>query len=305
MAFGKVRIGNAPVSYGVFGRAAGGPGASPEQLLATIAAAGYEGSELGPPGFFGSPEETAAAFDRVGLSVIGAYVPLHLGPTDPSAFEHDLVQMDLTCEELVAAGGDGVVVLADEGDELLRLHAPRGPGDAGLGLDDAGWERLGGRLRRALDLAASYGLSGVFHPHVGTFVESPGDVERLLELPEVTLAFDSGHLALGGGDVVACARRWRGRIGHVHVKDVDLDVLAKATAKRPQDLDTWFGDVCTALGAGDVDLRGLLDELAEAGYAGWMVVEQDRPPTALDQYPHVAAAQLANREWLARELESR
>ncbi len=302
MGLGEVRIGNAPVSYGVFGQAAGGPGASPEMLLETIAEAGYAGSELGPPGFFGTPEETVAAFHDRGLAVIGCYVPLHLGVNGNAPIEADLVQMRRSCAELVSAGGDGLLVLADEGEAALRRCAPRGPGDEALGLDEAGWGRVAARLERALALAADFGLTAVFHPHVGTYVESPVEVDRLLERCAVALAFDSGHIALGGGDVVTCARRWRERIAHVHIKDVDFGVLKRVKAGAPQDLGTWFGEVCRPLGAGDVDLPSLLGELADGGYAGWMVVEQDRAPTPLEDYPAVAAEQRANYQWLARLL---
>lgn len=305
MALGEVRIGNAPVSYGVFGQAAGGPGASPTMLLNTIAEAGYAGSELGPPGFFGTPEETAAAFEALGLAVIGGYVPLHLGADGEAPIEADLAAMRRTCAELVASGGGGLLILADEGDAALRTRAPRGPGDEALALDASGWARLSERLEQALALAADFGLAAVFHPHVGTYVESPGEVDRLLEHSEVALAFDSGHIALGGGDVVGCAHRWRERIAHVHVKDVDLGVLARVKAGAPQGLDAWFGGVCRPLGAGDVDLEGLLGELSEAGYAGWMVVEQDRDPTPLENYPAVAAEQGANYHWLAQALARR
>lgn len=305
MALGEVRIGNAPVSYGVFGQAAGGPGASPTMLLDTIADAGYVGSELGPPGFFGTPEETAAAFEARHLAVIGGYVPLHLGAGDEALIEADLAAMRRTAAELVAAGSGGWLILADEGDAALRTQAPRGPGDAALALDAAGWTRLAARLEQALAVAAAFGLAAVFHPHVGTYVESPTEVDRLLDASEVALAFDSGHIALGGGDVVGCARRWRERIAHVHVKDVDLGVLARVKAGVPQDLDAWFGGVCRPLGAGDLDLPGLFEVLSGAGYAGWMVVEQDRDPTPLEDYPGVAAQQAANYHWLAQALAER
>ncbi len=34
--------------------------------------------ELGPPGFFGTPDDTADAFVGRGLTAVGAYVPIHL-----------------------------------------------------------------------------------------------------------------------------------------------------------------------------------------------------------------------------------
>ena len=52
-------------------------------------------------------------------------------------------------------------------------------------------------------------------------METPEDVERLLELTDVQLCLDTGHLLLAGGDPVRALRDWSARIGHVHVKDGD------------------------------------------------------------------------------------
>lgn len=306
MSMGPIRIGNAPVSYGVFGDQAGGEGASPEELLETIAAAGYEGSELGPPGFFGTPEQLAASFARVGLRAIGAYVPLHLGVPERTRFAADLASMRRTCEELVACGGDGLLVCADEGSDLLRRHAARTRGSVDLGLDDAGWSLLAERLEEALGIAGEFGLTAVFHPHLTTFVESPEEIARLLETAPVTLAFDTGHIALGGGDICALARRWAGRIGHVHVKDVDSARFATARQKNEgaADFDDWWGNISVPLGAGDLALEGFLAALAEASYSGWLVVEQDRDAARQGQYGQIAAEQKANRDWLVTKLNA-
>lgn len=294
----KVRIGNAPVSYGVYGAQAGGAGASPEQLLATMAAAGYEGSELGPPGFFGTPRETAASFEATGLTAIGAYVPLHLGLEERTAFERDLQRMRTTCEELQACGGGGVLVLADEGAPELLLHPARTAGESTLGLDEQGWDRLAQRLQEALELAKLYDLATAFHPHISTFVESPADVERVLAVDGVQLALDTGHIALAGGNPVECLRLWQERIAHVHIKDVRESVLTRAKLDGRADFDEWWGDVCVPLGQGDIDLATFLDELLRCSYSGWIVVEQDRRPTERAEYPGVAAEQRANLAWV-------
>jgi sugar phosphate isomerase/epimerase len=63
---------------------------------------------------------------------------------------------------------------------------------------------------------------------------------------------------------------------HVHLKDVSTDVLAGMQ-------DGTFGGfddairarLFTELGAGVLDLDGVLDALIERGYAGWLMVEQD------------------------------
>jgi inosose dehydratase len=296
-----LRLGNAPVSYGVYGAGAGGPAASPRQLLAAMAQAGYQGSELGPPGFFGPPDEVAAGFAAAGLAAIGGYVPIHFA-ADDATVEHDLDGLDRTCRELAACSHDGLVILADEGRPELLNHPARPWDDRSLALDDAGWQRLARLAGRAAGRAAAHGLRTSFHPHIATYVESPWEVERLLEATDIQLTLDIGHLQLAGASPPECARAWRSRINHVHVKDVRLDVLRRAQAERREDFDSWWAEVATPLGDGDVDIDAVLDELAAGRYAGWLVVEQDRAPTAAADYPRVAAEQSANRSWLAARL---
>jgi inosose dehydratase len=296
-----MRIGNAPVSYGVYGAEAGGAGTSPLDLLATVAAGGYEGSELGPPGFFGSPEETAAAFAASKLAAIGGYVPVHFA-LDDDVVARDFAGLEQTCRELAACGGGGLVVLADEGSQELLGNPARPFDDRSLALDGAAWRRLAGLTARAMDVAGGYGLRTSFHPHISTYVESPWEVEWLLALTDVRLTLDIGHIELAGGDAVRCLRAWRARINHVHIKDVRKDVLAAAKAEHRSDFDEWWAGIATPLGDGDVDIDTVLAALAATGYDGWLVVEQDRAPATAEEYPGVAAEQAANLRWLASHL---
>jgi inosose dehydratase len=286
-------IGNAPVSFGIFGTTAGS--ASPAAMLAELADAAYTGSELGPPGLFGNPQEAAQAFSAAGLEAIGAYVPLHLA-LDDETYEADLARMALTCDELQATGA-GLAILADEGSPELLINPARK--DRELALDDDQWRLATQRLARAVDLAHSRGLAASFHPHISTYVESAWEVDRLLESTDVTLTLDIGHMALAGADPAQCARDWSSRIDHVHIKDARIGVLQRAKAERRQDFDVWWADVCVPLGAGDVDIDGVLGALVAQGYDGWLVVEQDRAPTSVEQLPSVAAEQAANYRWLA------
>ena len=292
------RLGNAPVSYGVFGSTVGG--ASPADLLASIADAGYAGTELGPPGFFGTVEQTVETLQRNGLQAVAAYAPVHF-TADDDTVRHDLDLVATTCRELAAAGAT-LLVLADEGSQALLENPARPWDDRSLALTEAQWRRLADGARRAVDLAGEHGLTCAFHPHVSTYVESPWEVEELLARTDVALTLDIGHLQLAGGDPVECAAAWAGRIAHVHVKDVDLAVLRAAQRDRRTDFDTWWADVCVPLGSGDVDLAAALETLLRHGYDGWWVVEQDSAPTTLADYPAVAAQQAANRVWLQEAL---
>jgi inosose dehydratase len=288
------RFGNAPVSYGVFGATT--HGAVPRDLLRTIADAGYEGCELGPPGFFGSPTQTAEAFNENGLISVGGYVPLHLAGTD-AAMVHDLAGMEATCAELLACGG-GLAILADEGSPELLGNPARDWLDRSLSLSSDDWDRLAIRVRDAQSQVEQAGLTASFHPHISTFIESPWEIEILLERTDIHLTLDVGHMALAGADPVKCVRDWADRINHVHIKDVRVEVLQAARAQHRADFDIWWADVCVPLGQGDVDIPGVLDALVAVGYQGWLVVEQDRGPTLQHEYPDVAREQAANGVWL-------
>jgi inosose dehydratase len=286
-------IANAPVSFGIFGTTGGS--ASPADMLRALAASDYDGAELGPPGLFGTPEETAQLFDSTGLRAVGAYVPLHLALSD-EVFEADLARMATTCRELVATGAT-LAILADEGSDELLVNPARD--DRALALNDRQWDLARERLARAVDLAASHGLAASFHPHISTYVESAWEVDRLLATTDVTLTLDIGHMALAGADPVECVHAWADRIDHVHIKDVDKAVLERAKATGRTDFDEWWADVCVPLGAGDVDIDGVLAALVNHDYSGWLVVEQDRAPTSAEQLAGVAAEQAVNREVLA------
>ena len=63
-------------------------------------------------------------------------------------------------------------------------------------------------------------------------------------------------------------------------------------------MDFWREGAFCPLGGGDLDVEGILRAVGEAGFSGWLVVEQDRLPR-LDESPERAAVdQQRNREYL-------
>src|SRR5207244_3208174 len=97
-----------------------------------------------------------------------------------------------------------------------------------------------------------------FHGHVGTYVETPDELDRLMATADPDLVgccLDVGHYLLGGGDPVQALGAYGERVRHVHLKDVDSRV---AERMRSGDLEGFIeglrARVFTEVGAGSLDV---------------------------------------------------
>ena len=295
----RIRVANAPLSYGAFevtvGRFPNVPG--PDELLTEIAAAGYDGTELGPPGYLGEGDELRERLERHDLELTGGWCPIRF--SEPEHWDDDLAELDRTLSLFAAAGAtDAHPVFGDGGSPMRVANPGRGQDDRSLGLDDTGWHRWAEGVRRAQDLAASRGFEPTLHAHTATYVEAPWEIERALELTDLGLLVDTGHLLIGGTDPIQALRDWGARVNYVHIKDVRMDVLRLVVADRADMIEAWRRGIFCELGQGDVDLRGFVGALREVGYDGWIVVEQDRIPRPDETLSESAEAQVRNRAWL-------
>jgi inosose dehydratase len=294
-----IRVANAPCSFGAFEITVGvlPDVPDPESVLDAIARAHYEGTELGPPGYLGDRETLRERFERHGLALAGGYIPIRF--SEPQHWDDDLRALNETLDLFAAADGmEAKPVLADAGSKERSRLPGRAASDPSIGLDDDGWKRLAEGVARAEDLAHDRGFEPTFHHHTATFVEAPWEIERLLELTDVGLLLDTGHLALGGGEPTEALQAWGERINHLHVKDVRGDVLAGVIEDGADMPEAWRRGVFCELGTGDVDLDAFFAELSRSRYSGWLVVEQDMVPLSPQDVVEATAAQERNRTWL-------
>ena len=287
------RVANAPLSYGAFEMTVGTDFAvpDPERILEAIGAAGYEGTDLGPPGYLGEGDVLAERLAANRLQIVGGFVPLRFSE------EEDVTGLEHTLDLFDAAGATGArPVLCDAGGPERIANPGRGAEDAALRLDDSRWRKLVLNVERAAEIARDRGYEPVFHHHTSTYVEGVPEIERFLEDTDVELLLDSGHLLVAGGDPVQALGDWGERIGAIHIKDVRLKVLEQVKAERADTLTAWRRGLFCALGQGDVDLDGFCAALD--GYDGWVVVEQDRVLDDITAFEGAAREQVANRDWL-------
>lgn len=262
------RLAAGPISWGVCEVPGWGAELRPERVLREMRSLGITATEAGPVGYLG---DDAAAIREVlsgaGMRLVGGFLPVVLH--DPAALEPTLSSARRTAQVLGEAGATHLVSAA----VVDLAWSPR------VALDAGAWRHVFGALARIDDIAARAGLEHVLHPHVHTIVERDEDVRRVLDGCDVSICLDSGHLTLGGSDVLSLAAEAADRVGHVHLKDVRADVARRL---REGEIDlvaaTRNGLFC-ALGDGDVPVDRVVRALEERGYRGWYVLEQD---TALD-----------------------
>jgi inosose dehydratase len=280
----SIRVATAPVSWGVM-EVAGFEGRQTYgQVLDEMVQAGYEGTELGPYGFLpAEPSRLKAELSNRRLALVGAFVPLPLAT--PERHESGFQEAVRTAD-LLSKSGAPFVVLADEMSPARMAVAGRATENDGM--TDSQWSHAAKLLQRTAEECSRRGLQAVFHHHVGTFVETPAEVERLCAVtnPEhVGICLDTGHYHYGGGDAVEAVRQYGKRIRHLHFKDVRPAALESARREKLDFLEAVRHGVFCELGEGAVNLPKVVQALAECGFDGWAVVEQDVDVTQPDVRP--------------------
>jgi len=265
-----LKIAGAPISWGVCEVPGWGHQLSAEQVLAEMREVGLTATELGPDGFLPSdPEELTATLGSNGLRCVGIFVPVVLHDTD-----HDpLADIEGPLDAVIASQGDVLVLAAATGADGY---------DSRPTLDDSQWATLLANLDRLAAAAADRGVLAVLHPHVGTMVETRSDVDRVLHGANIKLCLDTGHLLIGGTDPLALTLQVPDRVAHAHLKDVDAALAARVQAGELTYTEAVRAGMYTPLGAGDVDIAGIVTALRANGFDGWFVMEQD---TILDGEP--------------------
>ena len=259
------RLAGAPISWGVCEVPGWGYQLEPDRVLSEMAGLGLAATELGPDGYLPTdPSRLEAMLADHGLALVAGFVPAVLH--EPGRLEDELDRVAGQADLLAAAGADVLVLAAGTG---------RDGYEAGADLDAPSWASLVGGIGRVIDLGSERGLAVALHPHQGTVIEGPRQVERLLESSPVFLCLDTGHLMVGGADPVELAAATRDRVAHVHVKDVSAELAEQVRTGWMGYRDAVAKGLYRPLGSGDVDIAAIVSALEASDYDGWYVLEQD------------------------------
>jgi inosose dehydratase len=245
------------------------------RLLEEMLEAGYtatEWSSIMPK----DPEILRQDLQARGMKLIGGFVGLEL--RDPATRAQEVAK-GLEIGNYFKSLGATYLIAADSGDaRRIEVGGHVGPGD---GLTNEQWRSLGSGLNELAAALQPAGVQLVFHNHVGTYVETEDETCRLLDETDPSLVgwcLDCGHLTYGGGDTLKMLKKYGNRVGHVHLKDVDGEILVRALEEHWSFHKALKAFIFTTLGQGIVNIPSVIKALTAFGYGGWIVVEQDTTP---------------------------
>jgi inosose dehydratase len=277
----RIRVGSAPDSWGVW--FPDDPQQVPwDRFLDEVAEAGYEWIELGPYGYL--PTDPARLRDEVArrdlkVSAGTVFTGMHRGP---SVWDATWAHVSQVAELTRATGARHLVVIPSfwrDDKTAAILEPPELTAEQWAHLTK-GMERLGHEVKE------EYGLDIVVHPHADTHIDTEEHVERFLDSTDtelVNLCLDTGHYAYCGGDSVKLIETYGERIGYLHLKQVDPEILADVRAKgTPFGPAVAQGVMCEPP-AGVPELGPVLAAAQRLGVDLFAIVEQDMYPCEPDR----------------------
>jgi inosose dehydratase len=238
---------------------------STEAALADIAVAGYTGVELFDGNlaqYAGREDELRGLLGRLGLTLVGVYSGANYIYAD--ILEDELSKIAGAAQQAARLGAEHLVV----GGGGVRARGP----------EEADYARLGAGLEKVIAIGRETGLTPSYHPHLGTIGQAPEQIAKIFQHTSIGFCPDTAHLQAGGGDPAALIRTYADRIALVHLKDMR-------------------GGGFMPLGAGDMDMDGILAALCEIGYDGWIGVELDGYPGSPLEGARTSKAYLDAHAW--------
>ncbi len=270
----KVRLSCQPLTWKRF-----------EEALSDIAEIGFDGIEVPVASYRDRLQEVRSALDQYRLTCSATYV-------SGSFWKGWNEEADLAVKvaEALPQLGCSILILASSGYQPRPDPAPK-----------RHYQRFCETVNEIAARTQTFGVTTVFHNHAWTLIESPEEIDFLMKNTDpdlVRAGFDTAQLAYGGADPATTFRKYRDRIGYLHIKDLNPS-LAGLTLKQRYEVGP-VKHVFWELGRGAIGEAGLvavLDVLREINYSGWIAAELDSTPLT----PRIGNAN--NYMWLVEHLK--
>lgn len=288
----KVKLGIAPIGWTNDDLPDLGKENTFQQCVSEMALAGFTGCEVGNK-YPKDPEVLHKYLDIRNMQICNAWFSSFLTTKPYEEVEAEFVQH---CEFLKAMGAK-VVGISEQGHSIQGTS--KSIFEDKYVMNDEEWKNFTEGLNKLGAKAKEIGITLTYHHHLGTVVQTPEEIDRMMENtdPELfNLLFDSGHLAYMGYDYMAVLKKYVKRIKHVHLKDIRPDVIAKVKENHLSFLEGVRMGTFTVPGDGAIDFKPIFDVLAENDYEGYVLVEAEQDPAIANPFEYAVKARKYIRE---------
>ncbi len=283
----KVKLGIAPIGWTNDDMPDLGSENTFEQCVSEMALAGYKGCEIGNK-YPKTAEEMHRYLDIRGLEIANRWFSSFILTKPFEEVEKDFRE---NCEFLRACGAKRIG--ASEQSYSIQGQMDTPVFEKKYVMNDSEWKRFTDGLSRLGNIAKEYGITLVYHHHMGTVVQTAEEIDRMMEMCDseaVYLLFDTGHLAYCGEDYLNVLKKYAKRIKHVHLKDVRPEIVRQVKDGHKSFLQGVRMGAFTVPGDGAIDFKPVFDILDEAGYEGWLLVEAEQDPAIANPFEYAVKA---------------
>jgi len=247
-----------------------------ERVLSEAAAVGEGAITAGPPGFLPDRSDQARTLlRRSRLRVVAGQVHAILHHHETRGPE--LAHIDGHAHWLAVVGAETLVLTA------IPERSPEATNNAAL--SQAEWAHLLHLVGSVEHVCARHKLKLAVQPRFGSTIQGPEEIERLLVGSEAGLCLDVAHLVIAGADPVDVIEEAAGRIHHVHVNDVDLDLARRVRSHSLGYPEAVAQGLYRPIGEGGANIQRVIEALRSAKYGGWYTLEQETRLASPDDRP--------------------
>src|SRR6184192_3697470 len=260
------RLALAPACWGIHEAGDWGHQIAADRVLSEAAAVGEGAITAGPPGFLpDSSDHARSLLRRLHVEVVAGQVHGILHHHEARGAE--LAHIDGHAHWLSVVGAGTLVLSAipERNPSAVRPST----------LSKPEWAHLLHLVGSVEHVCARHKLKLAVQPRFGSTIQGPEEIERLLVGSEAGVCLDIAHLVLAGADPIEVVELAAGRIQHVHLNDVDLDLARRVRDRSLDYVEAVSRSLYRPLGEGGADVTRVMEALRSAGYQGWYTLEQE------------------------------
>ena len=291
----KVHLGIAPIGWCNDDMPELGAENTFRQIVSEMALAGFTGCEIGNK-YPKDPAELKWHLDLRGMRIDSRWFSSFLITKPYEEVEAEFIK---ELDFLAAVGANRINVSEQSYSIQGQMDTPVLTGDHKHVMTEEEWAIFCDGLNKLGKVAADRGFKLCFHHHMGTVVQTADETDRMMRETDpryVFLCYDTGHFTFAGENPLLMLQKYADRVGHVHLKDMRLDVVEQVRQNNWSFLQAVRNGSFTVPGDGGVDFDPILKLLSEAKYEGWLLVEAEQDPAKAEPLEYAMKARKFIRE---------